>query len=157
MTLPLHIVLVEPEIPGNTGNAGRTCVGLGAPLHLVGRLGFSINERELKRAGLDYWPKLAFRSYADWPTFLATLPKDADLCFFSTKGTVSLWEKRFVRPSYLVFGSESRGFPPSFYETYRDRLVRIPVCPEIRSLNLATAVGVAAFEAARQLGLPDPL
>ena len=147
----LNIVLIEPEIPQNTGNIGRTCVGLGAALHLVGELGFSLRQRELKRAGLDYWPKLRWTRHRDWAAFVSEVPAGADLCFFSTHGETSFWEKRFRTPVFLVFGSESRGFPPAFYRDYKDRLYRIPVRNEIRSLNLATAVGVAAFEAQRQL------
>jgi tRNA (cytidine/uridine-2'-O-)-methyltransferase len=89
--------------------------------------------------------------YADWDTFLASLPAEAKLYFLSTKGKTSIWEVKFASPAYVIFGSESRGFPPSFYQTYRDKLVRIPIRDDIRSLNLATAAGVVAFEVARQL------
>jgi len=147
----IHIVLVEPEIPQNTGNIGRTCVGLGARLHLVGDLGFSLDQRELKRAGLDYWPSLDWRRNKSWESILSTLPSDSDLSFFSTKGQVSFWDKKYTSPSFLIFGSESRGFPAGFYREYKNLLVRIPTGPGIRSLNLATAAGVASFEAARQL------
>lgn len=147
---PLNIVLVEPEIPQNTGNVGRTCVGLGATLHLVGKLGFSLDESALKRAGLDYWPKLNLKLYANWETFMGGLDP-SQLFFFSTKGKKSLWNTRFSTPAYLIFGQESRGFPPHFYHDYEEKLIRIPVLNTIRSLNLATAVGVVAFEAARQL------
>lgn len=154
MTAPLQIVLVNPEIPQNTGNVGRTCVGLGIPLHLVGQLGFSLDDRHLKRAGLDYWPKLKLNLHADWTAFSRALPDGADLAFFSTRGAVPLWSRPFHAPCFLVFGSESRGFPPAFYDEFAARLVRIPVGPEIRSLNLATAAGVAAFHAARVLNVP---
>ncbi|MBV9080698.1 MAG: tRNA (cytidine(34)-2'-O)-methyltransferase [Elusimicrobia bacterium] len=147
---PLNVVLVEPEIPQNAGNIGRTCVGLGARLHFVGQLGFSLDDRDLKRAGLDYWPKLDWLRHPSWHDFLASVPKEADLALFSTHGHASFWERAYRTPCYLVFGSESRGFPPSFYERYADKLVRIPVRPDIRSLNLSTAVGIAAYEAARQ-------
>ena len=147
----IHIVLIEPEIPQNTGNIGRTCLGLGAALHLVGKLGFSLEEKALKRAGLDYWSKLKLYRHRNWETFLSVLPDTAHLSFFSKHGTRSMWETPFAPPVYLVFGSESRGFPPSFYKTYKDRLIRIPIQDEIRSLNLSTAVGVAAFEVARQM------
>lgn len=146
----LHVVLVEPEIPQNTGNIGRTCVGLGATLHLVGKLGFSLEEKDLKRAGLDYWPKLNLERHDKWNDFLATLPSDASLYFLSTHGAESIWATTFRAPCYLIFGSESRGLPPSFYERYKSSLIRIPIDPAIRSLNLATAVGVTAFEASRQ-------
>ncbi len=150
-------MLVEPEIPQNTGNVGRTCVGLGATLHLVGRLGFSLEERALKRAGLDYWPKLRLQVHPDWNAFLNSTSSpgqgEGNMFFFSTKGRKSLWEAKIAAPAYLVFGKESSGFPPRFYTEYEDKLLRIPVLDTIRSLNLATAVGVAAFEAARQLEL----
>ncbi len=146
----LNIVLIEPEIPQNTGNVGRTCVGLGAALHLVGKLGFSLDSSQLKRAGLDYWPKLDLNVHASWEAFKETLPVGADLCFFSTHGKIPIWQRQFKKPLYLVFGSESKGFPKDFYTTLEKELVRIPVGSDIRSLNLATAAGVAAFEAVRQ-------
>lgn len=148
----LNIVLINPEIPQNTGNVGRTCVGLGAKLHMVGKLGFSLDSKQLKRAGLDYWPKLNYELHSSWDSFLARTPR-AQLAYFSTHGRQSIWNTTFHAPVYLIFGSESAGFPKSFYEDYSNQLIRIPVGPDIRSLNLATAVGVAAFEAARQLQL----
>jgi tRNA (cytidine/uridine-2'-O-)-methyltransferase len=151
MRTNINIVLVEPEIPQNTGNIGRTCVGLEATLHLVGKLGFSLEAKDLKRAGLDYWPKLHLVRHDTWADFQSQLPSNADVSYFSTHGKRSLWEKKFSTPCYLVFGSESHGFPKIFYERYKDDLFRIPIGPEIRSLNLATAVGAAAFEAARQM------
>jgi len=153
----INIVLIEPEIPQNTGNIGRTCVGLGARLHLVGDLGFSLKSTDLKRAGLDYWPKLNFVQHKNWAEFQKTIPAEANLCFFSTHGRRSFWEKKFETPLYLIFGSESKGFPKTFYRDYKDELLRIPIGPEIRSLNLATAVGVVAFEAVRQLGLRNDI
>jgi len=144
---------VNPEIPQNTGNVGRTCVGLGAKLHLVGQLGFSLEAAALRRAGLDYWKKLSLSRAETWDDFLSQIEPNAQLTFFSTHGQHSLWGWTFEEPSYLIFGAESAGLPRSFYETYKDRLVRIPINKEIRSLNLATAVGVAAFEAVRQLEL----
>lgn len=147
---PLNIVLIEPEIPQNTGNVGRTCVGLGAALHLVGKLGFSLDSTQLKRAGLDYWPKLNLTLHANWDEFLKTVPTEADLSFFSTHGTQTLWEKKFKQPVYLIFGSESHGFPKNFYTEFSGQLIRIPIGGDIRSLNLATAAGVAIFEAMRQ-------
>ncbi len=147
----LHIVLVEPEIPQNTGNIGRTCVGLDATLHLVGKIGFSLADKDLKRAGLDYWPKLKIERHLAWEEFLARRNLESQMVFFSTHGKKSLWDIKIQSPCYLVFGSESRGFPPSFYERYADDLVRIPINGEIRSLNLSTSAGVAAFEAMRQI------
>lgn len=149
----LHIVLVEPEIPQNAGNIGRTCVALGARLHLVGRLGFRIDDREVKRAGLDYWDHLALSVHESWESFETSLPRGALSLFFSTKGSAAPWDVPVTPPVYLVFGSESRGLPPSFYERYRSALVRLPQRPEARSLNLATAAGIAAYDAARRLEL----
>ena len=150
---PLHIVLVEPEIPQNAGNIGRTCVALGARLHLVGRLGFSVDDREVKRAGLDYWEHLRLTRHETWDAFAASLPAGACLTFLSTKGERPFWDVPLSAPLYLVFGSESRGLPPSFYERYRDRLARLPQRPEARSLNLAVAVGAAGYDAARRLSI----
>lgn len=146
----INIVLIEPEIPQNTGNIGRTCVGLNAKLHLVGQLGFSMDEKSLKRAGLDYWEKVNWQQYSDWDDFYSSREPHHDLIFLSTHGEKSLWDLSVKPPVYLVFGSESRGLPPSMYKKYKEKLVRIPVPGEIRSLNLATAVGIAAFEVARK-------
>lgn len=150
---PLHLVLVEPEIPQNAGNIGRTCVALGARLHLVGRLGFSTDDRDVKRAGMDYWDRLSLSIHATWDDFLGSLPEGAGMTFLSTRGRRAFWDVPVARPQFLVFGSESRGFPPSFYERYGDRLAAIPQAAEARSLNLATAAGVAAYDAARRLAL----
>ncbi|MFN0117020.1 MAG: tRNA (cytidine(34)-2'-O)-methyltransferase [Elusimicrobiota bacterium] len=147
----INIVLIDPEIPGNTGNVGRTCIGLDATLHLVGKIGFSLEDKYLKRAGLDYWPKIKLEVHSKWEDFLAQVPQGTQMHFFSTHGTVPFWDKKFAPPVFLIFGSEGHGFPKNFYETYKSDLVKIPVTENIRSLNLATAVGAAAFEAARQL------
>jgi tRNA (cytidine/uridine-2'-O-)-methyltransferase len=149
--IPLNVVLVEPEIPQNAGNIGRTCLGLGARLHLVGKLGFSLDEKEVKRAGLDYWSKVDLLQHKAWEDFLETVPAGAQLAFLSSRGEKSFWDVSLKAPLYLVFGSESRGLPPSLYRRHDDALFRIPMTGEIRSLNLATAVGIAAYEAARRL------
>jgi tRNA (cytidine/uridine-2'-O-)-methyltransferase len=146
----LNIVLINPEIPPNTGNVGRTCIGVGATLHLIEPLGFSLDDKYLKRAGLDYWPQIDLRRHLSWDFFLNSLEPDAHLYFFSTHGQKTFWDVRFDAPCYLIFGSESHGFPKEFYERYKSDLVRIPVLDSIRSLNLATAVGAATFEVARQ-------
>ncbi|MCB4756759.1 MAG: tRNA (cytidine(34)-2'-O)-methyltransferase [Elusimicrobia bacterium] len=148
---PINIVLIEPEIPQNTGNIGRTCVALGAPLILIGPLGFSLEGKDIRRAGLDYWEKLRVERYKDWDEFSAHLPADADVKVLSTKGKKLYWNVRYTPPVYLVFGSESRGLPPSLYRRLRHNLVRIPQDKAARSLNLAVAVGIAAYEAARQM------
>jgi tRNA (cytidine/uridine-2'-O-)-methyltransferase len=150
---PLHIVLVEPEIPQNAGNIGRTCVALGARLHLVGKLGFSLDDAAVKRAGLDYWEHLRLTRHDTWDAFEAARPAGAAMVFLSTKATRDFWDVELASPLYLVFGSESRGLPPSFYDRYRDRLARLPQRPEARSLNLAVAVGAAGYDAARRLSI----
>lgn len=149
----LHVVLVEPEIPQNAGNVGRTCLALGARLHLVGRLGFSLDEKSLKRAGLDYWASVDLAVHASWDDFLSTVPSGAKLLFLSSRGRRTLWDAELGEPLYLVFGSESRGLPPSFYRRHDDALVRLPSTAAVRSLNLATAVGIAAYDAARRMKL----
>ncbi|HOX23699.1 MAG TPA: tRNA (cytidine(34)-2'-O)-methyltransferase [Elusimicrobiales bacterium] len=129
---------------------GRTCVGTGTMLHLVGKLGFKIEEKEIRRSGLDYWPRLKYRRYADFDSFLESLPEKSSLFFFSTKGKKSFWDARFEKDSYLVFGSESFGFPSEFYKKYAEKMYRIPINGDIRSLNLSSSVAVALFESLRQ-------
>jgi tRNA (cytidine/uridine-2'-O-)-methyltransferase len=147
-----HVVLIEPEIPWNTGNIGRTCLGAGAELHLVGRLGFHLDNQQVQRAGLDYWEKVKLHRHDTWDVFLGTLPPKAALYFFSTKGRKSFWDAAYPKEAYLIFGKETAGFPKKFYETYKDRLYRIPQEDEsIRSLNLSTSVGIVLYEALRQL------
>lgn len=147
----LNIVLVNPEIPFNTGNIGRSCVATGTMLHLVGKLGFKIESKEIRRSGLDYWPNLNYRRYADWEEFLAeNHPKEENLFFLSTKGTKSYWDARFADNSYLVFGAESCGLPKNFYTRYKDRLYTIPMTGPVRSLNLSSSAAVVLFEALRQ-------
>jgi len=152
----LRLVLVEPEIPGNTGNVGLTCLSLGAELHLVGRLGFSLEAKELKRAGLDYWDQVRLVRHINWEEFERSLDPSARLHFFSTRGSKTFWDASYKRGDYLVYGRESSGFPPDFYERYQDRLVTIPQ-PGVgaRSLNLSVAVGVGLYEAARQIHLQE--
>ena len=148
----LHVVLIEPEIPWNTGNVGRTCLGAGAELHLVGRLGFHLDDKMVQRAGLDYWEKVVVNRHDTWEKFLESIPKDAALFFFSTKGSKLYWDIAFPDEAYLIFGKETAGFPKSFYEIYQDRLYRIPQQDEtIRSLNLSTSAGIVLFEALRQI------
>lgn len=148
--MALHVVLLEPEIPWNTGNIGRSCLAAGASLHLVGRLGFSLSERRLRRAGLDYWPRLGPSLHEDWGAFQACLPPGAALLGFSARAPRDYWEAPFGSQSYLVFGRESGGLPSSLRRNLEDRLFRIPARPEARSLNLSTAVGIVLYEALRQ-------
>ena len=149
---PFHIVLVEPDIPHNTGAVGRLCVGLGVPLHLIQPLGFSLRDEKVRRCGLDYWEHVDLRIHRSWAAFLEA-EKPAAMIFASTRGSRSLYACSIPREAYLVFGSEHAGLPEEFYTRYGADLVRIPMPgAHARSLNLANAVAVAAYEAFRQIG-----
>lgn len=151
MSLPLHIVLVKPEIPHNTGAIGRVCVGLDCPLHLIRPLGFRLTEQHLRRAGMDYWEHLRLNVHDSWEAFLAAANPQR-LFFLSTRGERSLYACSFLPGDALVFGNEGHGLPEAFYERYRERLFRIPMPgPHARSINLANAVSITAYEAYRQL------
>ena len=151
MTAKFHIVLVAPEIPQNTGTIGRLAVSTGAALHLIDPLGFSLEDKYLKRAGLDYWRHLELRRYPDWEAFLAAAGKEARLLFFSTHGEKSFFDETYRPGDYLVFGRESAGLPAEFYVRYRESLRAIPMPGEhSRSLNLANAVSIVLYEALRQ-------
>ena len=156
--MAIHVVLVHPEIPGNTGNAGRSCLAAGATLHLVKPLGFSLDERELRRAGLDYWKHVDVRVWESWEEFERELPTLGEPWFFSTKGTRVLWDAKLGASSdvVLVFGREAGGLHPSIHERYAGRLLAIPILSEhVRSLNLSTSVGIALYETLRQRGFPS--
>jgi len=148
----LHVVLVEPEIPPNTGNIARLCLAAGARLHLVEPLGFSLEEKALRRAGMDYWEKCDVRV---WPSFAAVRDAAAGSRFFflTTKVRRAYWEERFEEGDYLVFGRETKGLPESLLAANERHCLTIPQQPEARSLNLATAAGVVLYEAVRQLAL----
>ena len=151
--MALHVVLVHPEIHWNTGNAGRTCLAAGATLHLVEPLGFSLDEREVKRAGLDYWPHVDLRTWPSWETFAAELPQLGTPWFFSTKGTRTYWDAPLgaTNDCVLVFGRETGGLPSALLEQYADQVVRMPMTsPRVRSLNVSTSVGIAVYEVLRQ-------
>lgn len=151
--MSLHVVLVHPEIHWNTGNAGRTCLAAGATLHLVEPLGFSLEEREVKRAGLDYWENVDLRVWPGWDALEAELPKLGEPWFFSTKATRLLWDAPLgaSRDTVLVFGRETGGLPPALHERFPDRFVAMPIhSPLVRSLNLSTSVGIALYEVLRQ-------
>ncbi len=145
-----HVVLVEPEIPPNTGNVGRLCLGTGAVLHLVEPLGFSLDDRLLKRAGLDYWHLVDVRRWPSWQAFRAAMPADARLFFLTTKTDRPYWDASFKDGDYLVFGRETKGLPEELLEKNRDACLTIPMQPQTRSLNLATSVGIVLYEAVRQ-------
>jgi tRNA (cytidine/uridine-2'-O-)-methyltransferase len=148
-----HVVLVHPEIHWNTGNAGRTCLAAGATLHLIEPLGFSLDEREVKRAGLDYWEHVDVRVWPDWTTFEGALPALGEPYFFSTKATQLLWDAPLGASEdvVLVFGRETGGLPTELHERFADRFVAMPiVSPRVRSLNLSTSVAIAVYEVMRQ-------
>jgi tRNA (cytidine/uridine-2'-O-)-methyltransferase len=149
----LHVVLVEPEIAANTGAIGRTCVAVGAMLWLVRPLGFHLGDRHRRRAGLDYWDQLAWRAVDSFDEVAAALGADR-LWLFSTRGSRPYTSASYRVGDALVFGSESRGLPAARLEAHADRVVRIPIRPEARSLNLANAAAVAMFEAVRQFDAP---
>ena len=147
----INIVLVQPEIPHNTGAVGRLCVGLGARLHLVRPLGFRIDDASLKRCGLDYWEHVDLKVHDCWDKFLESEAPGRAI-FLTKRATKSLYDYRFRPGAYLVFGSEHKGFPPDFYETYSDKLYSIPMPGKhARSINLANAAAIAAYEAFRQI------
>lgn len=149
----IHVVLVAPEIPWNTGNIGRTCVATGARLHLVRPLGFSLEDRYLRRAGLDYWQHLQPTVWDSWARFEPKLPALGEPWLFSAEGELDYWQADLdgSRPIVLIFGSETGGLPPGVREAYSDRLLRIPMTPgPIRSLNLSTSAALAIYEVMRR-------
>jgi len=152
------VVLVHPEIHWNTGNAGRTCLAAGAALHLIRPLGFSLDERQVKRAGLDYWEYVDPRVWPSWDAFEKELPSLGDAYFFSSKAKRSFWDTPLGASSdvVLIFGGETTGLPEELHERYADRFVGIPILsPPVRSLNLSTAVALALYEAMRQRRKPE--
>ena len=147
----LHVLLICPQIPHNTGAIGRLCVGLGAKLHLIEPLGFSLEEKAVRRSGLDYWPHLNLAVYATWEEFLDR-NNNPQIHFLSTRGKTDLYEVSFSAPCWLAFGNETSGLPPPFYERYADALYKIPQPGEhARSINLANAAAIAMYEAYRQI------
>ena len=148
----MHVVLVAPEIPQNTGSIGRLCVATGATLHLIEPLGFQITDRHLRRAGLDYWPHVDLVRHPSWEAFAAARPPGRLLCF-SARATRSYTTLGYRQDDLLVFGGESRGLPPAIRATHAGATFGIPIASEhVRSLNLANAVAVVLSEARRQLG-----
>jgi tRNA (cytidine/uridine-2'-O-)-methyltransferase len=147
----LHVVLVEPEIPPNTGNIGRLCLATGAHLHLVKPLGFSIDDRELKRAGLDYWKEVRVSVWDSFAELQAAQPADARYFFLTTKAERIYWNAVFREGDFLVFGRETKGLPEPLLAANRGQLLTIPMSGQTRSLNLATAVGIVLYEAVRQV------
>lgn len=145
-----HIVLVHPEIPWNTGCVGRTCLGTGSVLHLVEPLGFSLGAKEVKRAGLDYWPRVDLRVWKSFEDFFKVMePQEREMLFFTKTAQKSFREMLPEKRMFLVFGSESKGLPPDLLKNVAGLSCHIPISNEIRSLNLSTAVGIALFESLR--------
>ena len=145
----LNIVLYEPEIPANTGNIGRTCVATGTRLHLIEPLGFKLNEKSLKRAGMDYWNDLDVTTYIDYQDFLEKNP-GAKIYMATTKAHKVYTDVEYEPDCYIMFGKESAGIPEEILAHNRDRCVRIPMIGETRSLNLSNSVAVVLYEALRQ-------
>ncbi len=145
------IILIQPEIPGNTGAVGRTCVALGMELILIHPLGFDISDKQVKRAGLDYWPHVNLTEYASWDAFIAArTPRPDQLFLFEEFGSCSFYEPDYPDDAMLVFGKETTGIPKPIIEQHRDRLFHLPMRSDvIRSLNLANTVTAAAYQALR--------
>ncbi|NCB01724.1 MAG: tRNA (cytidine(34)-2'-O)-methyltransferase [Spirochaetia bacterium] len=147
--MALHIVLFEPEIPQNTGNIARTCAAIGATLHLVHPLGFNIDEKQVRRAGLDYWKDVKIVEYKSVEEFLAQ-HKESNLWFFTTKSEIPYTSAILEDECYLIFGKESRGIEESILVDYPHRCIRIPMKDDTRSLNLSNSVAIASYEWERQ-------
>lgn len=152
----MHIVLVEPEIPGNTGNISRLCAAEHLTLHLVEPLGFSVDDKHLKRAGLDYWDLLDVHVHPDYQSVLRML-EGHRFYFNTTKAVRSYTEVRYTEEDVLVFGKESKGLPEELLKAHKDSCIRIPMIEEARSLNLSNAVAIVAMEALRQMDFPHLL
>ena len=145
----LNIVLYEPEIPANTGNIGRTCVATGTRLHLIEPLGFHLDEKSIKRAGMDYWSELDVTTYVNWDDFCEKNP-GAKIYMATTKSKQKYTDVNYEEDAYIMFGKESAGIPEEILLDYKETAVRIPMFPEIRSLNLSNSVAVVLYEALRQ-------
>lgn len=150
----LNVVLIEPEIPQNTGNIARTCAATGARLHLVGPMGFQITEKQVRRAGLDYWDKLDITYYDSIDDFFAQ-NKNEQFFYFTTKAEQAHTEMEYPNNAYLVFGKETKGLPEELLKANHDSCVRIPMRGIIRSLNLSNSVAVGVYEALRQWDYPE--
>jgi len=150
----MNIVLFEPEIPVNTGNIGRTCVATGSRLHLIRPLGFFIDDKSLKRAGMDYWQELDVNIYDNFDDFL-TKNNNPRIFMVETNAKMLYNDVKYVGDDFIMFGKETTGIPPELLEKYNDTVVRIPMIPGTRSLNLSNAAAIVLFEALRQTGFKD--
>jgi tRNA (cytidine/uridine-2'-O-)-methyltransferase len=151
--MALHVALIQPLIPPNTGNIARLCAATDTSLHLIEPLGFSLDEKQVKRAGLDYWEHVELRVWNSWDAFEAELPGLGEPHFFSTKASRVFWDAPLGESdsSVLIFGRETGGLPAEIHERYRDRFLTMPIgSPLVRSLNLSTSVGIAVYEVLRQ-------
>ena len=149
----MNIVLFEPEIPPNTGNVARLCAATNTTLHLIEPLGFQLNDKQLKRAGMDYWQHLTWHRWKNWTDFTAHLPPDRTLWFIESNGPRLYTQAKFSPGDYLVFGRETAGLPPALYQHHPDHWLRVPMFnPQSRSLNLSNCVALVLFEALRQKG-----
>ncbi len=146
-----HVVLVAPEVHWNTGNIGRSCLGAGARLHLVRPLGFRLDSRQVKRAGLDYWPKVPLTVWDDFEDLLAAMrPLGPEMALLTKRGRTPYWQIPNSRRQFLIFGSETRGLPPEILGRYGEHTYYIPMRDTIRSLNLSTAVGIVLYDSLRR-------
>lgn len=146
-----RVVLIEPEIPQNTGNIGRTCVGTNCELHIVGPTGFEITDANLKRAGLDYWQHLTWHQYANYEEWFSRVEDPSRVFYFTTKVQQTYFDVEYQQGDWLVFGKETKGLPPEIIQNNIQQAVTIPQPGQVRSLNLATAVAISVYEGYRQL------
>ena len=152
----MNIVLVEPEIPPNTGNVARLCAATKSVLHLIEPYGFKLDDAQLNRAGMDYWQQVEWHRWKNWAAFAEKLPADARLWFVESKGETIYSDAKFSQDDYLVFGRETAGLPKQLLEKHRENWLRIPMFnAEARSLNLSNCVALVLFEALRQQGFPN--
>lgn len=151
--MTLQVALIQPQIPPNTGNIARLCAATDTSLHLIEPLGFSLADSELRRAGLDYWSEVDLWVHPDWFAFRDAMNRDRCL-YFSARAEHSFWSAPYRQNTCLVFGSETEGMPPRILEKHPERCFKIPMSGPVRSLNLATAVGVVLYEALRQTSAP---
>ena len=154
----MKIVLVEPEIPPNTGNVARLCAATRTRLHLVEPLGFTLDDKQLKRAGMDYWAQVEWRRWPDWKTLTASIPPTAKIWMIESNGPTHYAEVKFGPNDYLVFGRETAGLPGALLEAHRDTWLRIPMFNKAaRSLNLSNCAALVIYEALRQQGFPGEI
>lgn len=151
MDINFNIVLYQPEIPTNTGNIGRVCVASGCHLHLIGPMGFSIDEKQVRRAGLDYWPHLTHSYYEDYESFLQKNPVQSQMSYLTTKTDQVIYDKNFKKGDWFMFGPETRGLPEDLWRPQANQAYKIPMVGPTRSLNLANSVSIVTFEGLRQL------